>query len=275
MYLALLSTPMLDVEFAHLSDDGRSRDHNEDCIGFVTPATPELARSHGWMFALADGVGGHDHGEVASATAIAHLSENFYKAPGSESATNLMGRLAKEANVRVYETGKITGPGGSNMATTLVACAFRHDQAAVVHAGDSRCYRIRDRATVQLTRDHTVANEHLRMGAISAATAASSETRHLLARSLGADLFLNVEMNEHPLYPGDVFLLCSDGMHNSVQGSDMAAIVRPGVDLSAAAAKLVALANERDGSDNISVLLIRVRDVERVGMYRGRPYKLR
>ena len=266
---------MLDVEFAHLSDDGRTRDHNEDCIGFVAPSTPELANSHGWLFALADGVGGHDHGEVASATAIHHLREGFLKASAKESISALLGRLAKEANTQVYETVKKTGPGGSNMATTLVACALRHDQMAVVHAGDSRCYRIRDRAAVQLTRDHTVANEHLRMGAISAATAARAETRHMLARSLGADLFLNVDLSEHPLFPGDVFLLCSDGMHNSVELSDLTSVVRPGVDLATAARKLVALANERDGSDNISVLLIRVRDVERVGMYRGRPYKLR
>jgi len=266
---------MLDVEFAHLSDDGRTRDHNEDCLGVVVPATPELAHSHGWLFALADGVGGHDRGEVASATAIQHLRQGFSNSSSKESINALLGRLAKEANTQVYETGKRTGPGGSNMATTLVACVLRHDQMAVVHAGDSRCYRIRDRAAVQLTRDHTVANEHLRMGAISAVTAASAETRHMLTRSLGNDLFLNVDLSDHPLFPGDVFLLCSDGLHNSVDLPDLTSVVRSGVDLSAAARKLVALANERDGSDNITVLLIRVRDVERVGMYRGRPYKLR
>jgi protein phosphatase len=128
---------------------------------------------------------------------------------------------------------------------------------------------------LQLTRDHTVANEHLRMGVISAAAAATAETRHLLARSLGTDLFLNVEVSEHQIFPGDVLLLCSDGMHNSVEGTEMAAVAGHGGDLSTAARRLIDLANDRDGSDNISVLLIRVRDVERVGMYRGRPYKLR
>jgi protein phosphatase len=266
---------MLDVEFVQLTDPGRSRDHNEDCMGVAEPGTPERARSHGWLFALADGVGGHDHGEIASETAIASLREGFAKAPPSEPLSALLARLAREANVRVYETGKQKSAGGSNMATTLVACALRHDRAGVVHAGDSRCYLVREGLVLQLTRDHTVANEHLRMGVISAASAATAETRHLLARSLGTDLFLNVDVSEHQIFPGDVLLLCSDGMHNSVEGSEMAAVTGHGGDLSTAARRLIDLANDRDGSDNISVLLIRVRDVERVGMYRGRPYKLR
>jgi protein phosphatase len=266
---------MLEVEFAQLSDPGRSRDYNEDSLGFFAPESPERARSHGWLFALADGVGGHDHGEVASATAIAQLKEGFEQAPVNEPLSALLTRLARDANVKVYETGKKTGPGGSNMATTLVACALRYDRLAVVHAGDSRCYLIREGLPLTLTRDHTVANEHLRMGVISAATAATAETRHMLVRSLGTDLFLNPEVSEHQIFPGDVLLLCSDGMHNSVESTEMAAVAGNGRDLSAAARRLVELANDRDGSDNISVLLIRVRDVERVGMYRGRPYKLR
>jgi protein phosphatase len=100
--------------------------------------------------------------------------------------------------------------------------------------------------------------------------------KHMLVRSLGLDLFTTAEVTEHQIEPGDVLLLCSDGLHNSVEGSEMAALAgQPGANLNTAARILIALANDRDGSDNISVLLIRVRDVERVGMYRGRPYKLR
>lgn len=266
---------MLDVEFAQLSDPGRSRDHNEDCLGFASPQTEEQVRSHGWLFALADGVGGQDHGEIASETAIAHLRDGFWKAPAGEALTAMLGRLAQDANVRVYETGKRKSPGGSNMATTLVACALRYDRAAVAHAGDSRCYLIRNGAAALLTRDHTVANEHLRMGLVSAQDAAAANTRHMLVRSLGTDLFLNAEVSEHQVFPGDVLLLCSDGLHNSVEGSEMAAVAGHGTDLSAAARRLIELANFRDGSDNISVLLVLIKDVERVGMYRGRPYKLR
>jgi serine/threonine protein phosphatase PrpC len=87
-------------------------------------------------------------------------------------------------------------------------------------------------------------------------------------------LIVNVETNDHQLLPGDVLVQCSDGLHGSVEASEIATLCSRGLDLIGAAEKLVALANERDGSDNISVQLIRVRDVERMGMYRGRPYKL-
>ncbi len=267
---------MLDVEFIHLTDDGKQRDHNEDYAGFVEPSSPEEAQSRGWMFVLCDGVGGHDHGEVASKTAVEQMQAGFRKAPASEPLAPMLARLAKEANVRVYETGKQASPGGSNMATTLVACALRYDRLAVAHAGDSRCYLIRGGRANLLTKDHTVANEQAKLGVLSSKEAEDSHMKHMLVRSLGLDPFTTAEVNEHQIEPGDVLVLCSDGMHNSVEGSEMAALAgQPAANLKTAASRLIALANDRDGSDNISVLVIRVRDVERVGMYRGRPYKLR
>jgi len=267
---------MLDVEFVHLTDDGKQRDHNEDFAGFVQPENPEEAQARGWLFALCDGVGGHDHGEVASRTAIEQMEASFRRAPASEPLSAMLARIAKEANLRVYETGKQASPGGSNMATTLVACALRYDRMAVAHAGDSRCYLIRGGRATLLTKDHTVANEQAKLGVLSSKEAEDSHMKHMLVRSLGLDPYATAEVNEHQIEPGDVLLLCSDGMHNSVEGSEMAALAgQPGANLHTAALRLIALANDRDGSDNISVLLIRVRDVERVGMYRGRPYKLR
>jgi protein phosphatase len=161
------------------------------------------------------------------------------------------------------------------MATTLVACAFRYDRLVVAHAGDSRCYLIRQRQARLLTRDHTVAQDQARIGLLTDKEAAESSTRHVLSRSLGSELFVNVETSDIQVFPGDVLLLCCDGLYHSVQSSEMAAVAGNGGDLSAAAQRLVDIANDRDGSDNISVQLIRVRSVERVGMYRGRPYKLR
>jgi serine/threonine protein phosphatase PrpC len=267
---------MLDVEFAHLSDDGKQRDHNEDFTGFVEPSTPEEAQSRGWLFALADGVGGHADGEIASRTAVEQMQAGYRKAPASEPLSGMLGRLVKEANVRVYETGRQASPGGSGMATTLVACALRHDRMAVAHAGDSRCYLIRGTQAVLLTRDHTVTNEQAKLGLLSAKEARESSAKHLLVRSLGTDPFTTADLSEHQIEPGDVVLLCSDGLHNSVERSEMGAVAgQRNADLNAAARRLIDLANDRDGSDNISVLLIRIRDIERVGMYRGRPYKLR
>jgi len=266
---------MLDVEFAQFSDPGKSRDHNEDYLGYAAPENAERARSHGWLFVLADGVGGHDDGEVASRAAAEHLITGFRNAPRSEALGGLLTRLVQAANLCVYEAGKQATVGGKPMATTLVACAFRYDRAVVVHAGDSRCYLIRQGIATLLTRDHTVANEQMKLGILSAKQGAVSPHRHVLVRSLGSDLFVNVDLAEHQVLPGDVVLLCSDGLHNSVEGSEMAAIAGHGANLEAAAGRLIELANDRDGGDNISVSITRVRDVERIGMYRGRPYKLR
>jgi len=265
----------LDVEFASLSDPGRQREHNEDYLGHVAPGSPARARSHGWLFVLADGVGGTEKGEIASQAAVEHLTSGFREASPSEGLSALLMRLAQEANVRIYETGRAHSPGGTSMATTLVACAFRYDRVAVAHAGDSRCYLIRQGHARMLTRDHTVAQEQARIGLITAKEASESPTSHVLSRSLGTDLFVSIETSDIQVYPNDVFLLCCDGLYHSVPSSEMAAVAGHGGDLNTAARRLVDIANDRDGSDNISVQLIRVRSVERVGMYRGRPYKLR
>lgn len=266
---------MLELDFAQLSDTGRERDHNEDFLGYVRPETAENARSHGWILALADGVGGQDAGEVASRAAVEHVLAGFRTAPPGEPLATLLPRLVRGANQHVYELGKSSSPGGTSMASTFVTCALRYDRAVVAHVGDSRCYLIRERQAALLTRDHTLANEQVSLGLLSAKGAAGSSNSHILSRSLGTDLFLNVDLSEHQILPDDVIVLCCDGLHHSVEGSEIAAVAGGGRDLKTAARILVALANERDGSDNISVQLARVRNVERVGMYRGRLYKIR
>ena len=263
------------MEFAQLSDIGRTRKHNEDYLGYVQPATPAQAQSHGWLFAVADGVGGQDLGEVASRTAVESMLANFGNSAGVESHSALLRRLVQAANHEVYEAGRSASAGGVAMATTIVACALRYDRAVVAHVGDSRCYHIRQGVVAALTRDHTVVAEQFRLGLISAKEAAESEKRHVLNRSVGSDLFVNVDISERQVLPGDVLLLCSDGLHNSVSEPDLARLLAAHADLNAAGRELVALANQRDGGDNITVQLIRIRSVERMGMYRGRLYRLR
>ncbi len=265
---------MLDLEFAELSDVGRVRDHNEDYSGYALPSSEVEGRTQGWLFVLADGVGGEERGEVASRAAVETLIAGFRAAPRGEAHTVLMPRLIQAANTRIYEMGRAASPGGSRMATTIVACAFRYDRVVVAHAGDSRCYLIRHGIASQITRDHTVVAEQVRLGLLTAREAAEASTRHLLSRSLGNDLFVNVEIGDRQIQKDDVLLLCCDGLHGHVEGPEMGEIVRWNPELKTAAGKLVALANERGGSDNITVQLIRVRGVERMGMYRGRPYKL-
>ena len=270
-----LTQGSMNLEFTQISDRGKVREGNEDYLGHVEPGSPEEARSRGWLFAVADGVGGHDLGEVASRTAIESLMAGFCAATPGEAHPPLMTRLVRDANARVVHAAHDSSTGSSNMATTVVACALRYDRATVAHVGDSRCYLVRRGQAAILTRDHTVAGEHVRLGILSAQEAAGAETRHLLSRSLGSALTVNVDTAEHQVFADDVLLLCSDGLHGSVTPSEVAALVGgAGADLNRAAQRLVDIANQRDGSDNISLQIIRVRSVERVGMYRGRPYRL-
>ena len=176
----------MDVEFTQLSDLGRVREGNEDYAGHMLPATPERVRSHGWLFALADGVGGQDLGEVASRAAVESMLSGIREASGTELHSNLLSRLVQAANRSVLDAGHASPSGSSTMATTLVACALRFDRANIAHVGDSRCYLIRRGQATLLTRDHTVANEHVRLGLLSANEVADAPTRHLLSRSLGA-----------------------------------------------------------------------------------------
>ena len=261
---------MLEIDFAEFSDVGRVRLGNEDYVGHVAPDTSEQARNHGWLFALADGVGGQEKGEVASRTAVETVLEGFREAARGSPLNSLLQSLVRKANTRVLDAGMSSG-----MATTLVACALRYDRAVIAHVGDSRCYLVRQKAAVMLTRDHTIANEHARLGLMSPEDVAEAETRHILSRSLGTELSVSVEVSDHQVLPGDVLLLCSDGLHGALSSQEIAAIVSETSDVELAARRLVALANEKDGSDNVTAQVVRVQNVERVGMYRGRPYKLR
>jgi len=265
---------MLDLEFVARTDVGRVRGHNEDYMGHASPTTPAQVRTHGWLFVLADGVGGQEKGEVASRTAVESMVAGFRNAKEGESHSAVLQRLVQQANTRVFEAAVTGNRETAGMATTIVACALRYDRVSVAHVGDSRCYLIRNGKAAQITRDHTIASEHVRLGLVTAQEAAAAETSHILSRSLGSELVANVDTNDHQIFAEDVLLLCSDGLHGSVDASEMAAICGHGQDLHLAAERLVALANDRGGGDNISVQLIRIRGVERMGMYRGRPYKL-
>ena len=266
---------MLEVEFAQLSDTGPVRPRNEDYLGYFRPSSPEQVRSHGWLFTLADGVGGQRQGGVASRAAVEEVLGGFRRAHAMESHGPLLNRLVQAANARICETEALAGPAGSGMASTIVVCALRFDRATIAHVGDSRCYLIRNSKARAVTNDHTVVNEQLRMGILSKSEADEANTKHVLSRSLGSNLFVKVDVTEVQVQPGDVLLLCSDGLHGPVSSDEIARTVSRKGDLNAAAEELLASANRQDGSDNVSLQLIAVRDVERIGMYRGRPYKLR
>ena len=150
---------MLDIEYAELTDTGKTREHNEDSLGHVIPATTAEVQSQGWLFAIADGVGGQEHGEIASRLAIDTVVSGFRKIPKGIMHVSLLPRLVQEANAAVYDAATAGPSRGqtSRMGTTLVACALRFDSAVVSHVGDSRCYLYREGVGIQLTSDHTMA----------------------------------------------------------------------------------------------------------------------
>ena len=265
---------MLDLEFAELTDRGLVRSHNEDSLGHVLPSNAAQVQSQGWFFALADGMGGHEHGEVASQLAIETALDGFRKIPKGVMHVSLLPRLVQEANAAVYDAGHAKHGSGARMGTTFVACALRFDSAVVSHVGDSRCYLFRNGNGTQLTRDHTMADEQLRLGILSKEEAATGEGRHVLTRSLGSDLFVAADTITVNVLPGDVLLLCSDGLHGYVPDTTLVKILQQHTDLDQAAKAMVAAALDTGGHDNVSVQLIRVRTVERMGLYRGRPYRL-
>ena len=270
---------MLDLEFAEYSDPGMVRSDNEDWLGHVVPETAVQVQSQGWIFVLADGVGGHEDGEQASALAVETVLEGFRKIPKGVMHVSLLPKLVQEANVAVYDKGhaaaeKGAAKRGKSMASTIVVCALRFDSAVVSHVGDSRCYLVREGKSAPLTRDHTMAGEQERLGILSKAEASAGENRHVLTRSLGSELFVAADTITVNVMPGDVLLLCSDGLHGYVTDARMEQILSLHNDLGVAAKALVGAANEAGGHDNVSVQLIRVRSVERMGLYRGRPYRL-
>jgi protein phosphatase len=266
---------MLDLEFVQLSDRGLVRDHNEDACGYVAPRSPAEVQSLGWFFAVADGVGGQAQGEVASRLAIDTVLEGFRKVPKGVMHVSLLPKLVQEANLAVYDRSHAEGishVGG--MATTLVACALRFDSAVVSHVGDSRCYLFRDGRGSSLTRDHTMADEQFRLGILTREEATKDENRHILTRSLGSELFVAADTVTVNILPGDILLLCTDGLHGFVSDHAIEQIVTGLTDLDRMAAALVDAAKTAGGGDNITVQLLRVRGVERMGLYRGRPYRL-
>ena len=265
---------MLEVQFGQASDPGKVRTNNEDSMGSFIPSSRQQARSHGFLFTVADGVGGLDLGEVASSTAVSVITEEFAKAQSGAMLISLLPRLIHFANSAVHDRTLTPQFRGKKMATTVVACAMRHDQAIVSHVGDSRCYLVRNGKAKQITQDHTWVNEQRKLGLISASEVAESDARHVLIRSLGPEMFVSPDTTALTLQPGDLLVLCTDGLHDEMSSTMIAEIVTQQKNIDEIARELVARAVEIDGNDNTTAQVIRVRSVEQVGMYRGRPYSL-
>ena len=263
---------MLEIAYGEASDPGR-RPRNEDATGVFVPRSRREAQVRGWMFALADGVGGLDAGEVASSKAVGVLTQGFAEAGEQTSHLSLLPRLIQHANAAVHDEALNPQWRHQRMATTIVACALRYDLATIAHVGDSRCYLIRNGRAESLTRDHSWVEEQRRQGLISDAEAEASASRHVLTRTLGLERFVTAESTTVGLRPGDTLTLCSDGLYAKLDGEGMTAIAaETGDHPQSLAQELVRQAVSLDGSDNATAIVISVRSVEAMAMYRGRPY---
>lgn len=261
---------MLELEFGEATHPGKVREGNEDRTGRYVPRSRLESGARGWLFVLADGVGGLDRGEVAAAKAVDVLVSGFAAAPENTSLLSLLPRLIQHANAAIHDDTLAAEHRGRLMASTVVACALRLDRACIAHAGDSRCYLVRRARAACITQDHTIAAEQFREGLITAEEAAESEARHILTRSLGPERYVAADTTALNLQRGDVLVLCSDGLCLGLDDRRIAGIAAQPLDPAALADELVRAALDADGSDNITAQVIAVRSVEATSIYRGR-----
>jgi PPM family protein phosphatase len=261
--------PPITLAVAAASDVGRARPVNEDTIyaGEFTTVDGTL----GILLLVADGMGGASAGEVASGLACdtvkAQLTESLSAGLPADDAGwhELLRAAVAEANRRVYEQARAT-PAQRGMGTTLTAVVIAGKRAHLVHVGDSRAYLINQAGLgaegvhwQQLSTDHTIVARLADIGQITPEEARSHPQRHMLYRSLGTDPTTDIDTMSQALAAGDVLLLCSDGLVNELEDAELARIVLGEPGAARAAERLVALANERGGKDNISVVIARAR----------------
>ncbi len=251
------------LEIVRLTDVGLLRDHNEDAIasddtmGFVV---------------LADGMGGYKAGEVASEMAVLSIAAELMEglanqqpgkvdsALGKQAEAQLIVDAVKSANEVIYSVSQSQSQ-CAGMGTTLVVGVFTNNKLLVGHIGDSRMYRLRNQVLSQITEDHSLLQEQIKSGLITPEQAKYSANKNLVTRALGVDPEVELELNEYDVEVGDIYLVCSDGLSDLVDDEVIeSALNKLMPDINVAAQALVQLANENGGKDNISVILILVKE---------------
>ncbi|MDB5779066.1 MAG: protein phosphatase domain protein [Polaromonas sp.] len=246
-------------EICAQTDQGLVRKNNEDAVAF-DPKTG--------LCLLADGMGGYNAGEVASSMAVGFLGQEL-TAWLSQAGNRASGReLRRAMEACVHQVNhSIFSAAGSNpdqagMGTTLVAGVFLESRLVLGHIGDSRCYRLRGSSLQQITKDHSLLQEQVDAGLMTAEQALTSPHRNLITRALGVEGAVSVEINEHRVEPDDIYLMCSDGLSDMVVDSVIEAILNASGTLRQKASVLVRVANDSGGRDNITVLLVQAAEVE-------------
>jgi PPM family protein phosphatase len=229
------------------TDTGRQRRANEDSL---------LARSP--LFVVADGMGGAQAGEVASRIAV----ESFHDGLGdTTSPEDSLAVQARAANARIYELAQSNSE-QAGMGTTLTAVYVGEQEVAIAHVGDSRAYCLRDSELLRLTDDHSLVDELIREGRLTPEEAEEHPQRSIITRALGPEETVEVDTRSFRARPGDLFLLCSDGLTSMVSEARLAELLRANPRLSNAGEALIAEANAAGGRDNITVILLRLEEVD-------------
>jgi PPM family protein phosphatase len=251
----------MKISYEAVTDVGRKRKGNEDSL-FVNPDQK--------LFVVADGMGGHAAGEVASRVAVDAINEFICLTSGDQDITwpfgldenisydgNRLKTAVRYANRKVLEATREKAE-YEGMATTVASVLLDGETANLAHVGDSRVYLVREGALTQLTSDHSWINEQIQSGVISAEQARTHPLRNVVTRALGGKADCQVDVQAHPAHPGDVLLLCSDGLTSMMPDEEIARVVTEAEgDLKRAAQGLVDAANARGGEDNITVLLLK------------------
>jgi len=250
------------IEVAGRSHVGMKRNHNEDA--FLVLADEQL-------YCVADGMGGHASGEIASRIAIEEL-EDFYRRTSKDAdltwpfkmdrtrsyQENRLATGIKLANARIYEAAG-TDANYRGMGTTIVSVHFAEDGVCIGHVGDSRAYCIHDGAMPQLTEDHSLLNDYLKAKKLTAEEIDAFPHKNVIVRALGMKDTVQVDIQRFDAADGDIFLLCSDGLSGMVHDETVVATINGSADLDTACAQLIELANGAGGNDNITCILMRYR----------------
>jgi serine/threonine protein phosphatase PrpC len=239
----------MHLRHAARTDVGKTRDHNEDNYGIEAGGERAAA---GALFVVCDGIGGYASGEVASDLAVRTIIDRFYAADRPPEVA--LSAAFEEANRVVYAQG------GGKMGTTSVAALFRDDAIVIANVGDCRAYLIRGGKVRQITQDHSFVAEQVAAGMLTPEQARESSYRHIITRAIGHRAEIEVDTFREPLVQNDILVLCSDGLHGQVEPNEIALAVTK-VPLDEACKRLVKLANDRGGPDNITIIAVEVTDL--------------
>ncbi len=248
----------LRLDVAQLTDVGRKREHNEDNMAFVIPKDSQVMASKGALFIVADGMGGHAAGEVASEIAVDTVSNMYYQEDSNDVAVSLL-RAIRRANVSIHQRAA-ENLLRTGMGTTCVAAVLRGNMAYIANVGDSRAYLLRGNQVKQISHDHSWVAEQVRAGLLTEEQARTHAQRNVITRCLGTQAEVDVDVFHEELHEGDCLVLCTDGLSGLVSDEELQRIVDQFVPQESVY-HLVEKANENGGPDNITAIVVRVQEV--------------